>query len=101
MWCGACYVSNPETRFLVRLLFGEEDADGKDAKDLERLTKHWGSKRKSPLDFHFARNGDHAMVPFECDLCIFRKLQNTSPDSAQPDDRLLMACIRRMNLDAF
>jgi hypothetical protein len=96
MWCSACYVSNPEISFHVRSLSDEEDA-----KDLERLTKRWGSKRKSPLDFHVARNGDHAMVPFECDLCIFRKLRKTSPDSAQPDDPLLMACIRRMNLDAF
>jgi hypothetical protein len=93
MLCGACYVSNPETSFHVRSLSDEEDANGKDAKDLERLTKRWGSKRKSPLDFHVARNGDHAIVPFECDLCIFRKLRKTSPDSAQPDDRLLMACI--------
>jgi hypothetical protein len=68
---------------------------------LERLTKHWGSKRESPLDFHIARNRDHAMVPFECDLCVFRKLRKTLPDPAQPDDCLLLACIQRMNLDAF
>ena len=101
MWCGGCYVSNPETSFHVRSLSDEEVAKGSDEKDLERLTKCWGSKRRSPLDFHVARNGDHAMVPFECDLCVFRKLRKTSPDVTPSDDRLLLACILRMNLDAF
>jgi hypothetical protein len=101
MWCGACSISNPEIKFHVRSLSNEEDANGKDEKDLERLTKRWGSKRKSPLDFHVARNCDHAMVPFECDVCVLQKLRKNSPDLAQPDDRLLLACIRRMNLDAF
>ena len=27
------------------------------------------------LDFHEARNGDHTICPFECDVCIFRKLR--------------------------
>jgi hypothetical protein len=101
MWCGACYVSNPETSFHIRSLSNEEDTNGKYSKDLERLTKRWGSKRKSLLDFHVERNGDHAMVPFQCDLCIFRKLRKTSQDFAQPDDRLLMTCIRRMKMDVF
>jgi hypothetical protein len=41
------------------------------------------------------------MVPFECDLCIFRKLQARSPDSESAVDDLLLGTIRRMNLDAF
>jgi hypothetical protein len=36
------------------------------------------------------------MVPFECDTCIFRKL-----DPFSEQDKLLLACIHRMNLDAF
>ncbi len=41
------------------------------------------------------------MVPFECDLCIFRKLSGRSPRSQEPVDDLLLGCIRRINLDAF
>jgi len=47
------------------------------------------------------RNGDHLLVPFECDRCIFLKLRHILPDISKPSDKLLMACIRRMNLDTF
>jgi hypothetical protein len=40
-------------------------------KDGERM--HWGKKKCSPSDFYKARNGDHFIVPFECDLvCILK-----------------------------
>jgi hypothetical protein len=52
-------------------------------------------------EFHFARNGDHCMVPFECNLCVFRKLKKRSLDITNPGDKLLIACIQRINLDAF
>jgi hypothetical protein len=41
------------------------------------------------------------MVQFECDTCIFLKLKQRLPDLIQTQDKLLMACIRRANLDAF
>lgn len=42
------------------------------------------------------------MVPFEYDMCIFRKLTNCiSPEPNNPQDELLMACIRQVNLDTF
>jgi hypothetical protein len=41
------------------------------------------------------------MVPFECDSCIFRKLHSRNPILSNAQDALLMACIRRLNLDAF
>ena len=47
------------------------------------------------------RNGDHSLVPFECDLCIFRKLRAQDPDLTSHTDTLLLAVIRRANLDAF
>jgi hypothetical protein len=48
-----------------------------------------------------ARNGDHYLVPFKCDGCIFRKLKKSDPILRDPQDDLLLACIGRMNLDAF
>ena len=41
------------------------------------------------------------MVPFECDRCIFLKLKNRLPIEINPQDQVLMAAIRRINLDAF
>jgi len=41
------------------------------------------------------------ICPFECDLCVFRKLNGRSPRPGTDKDALLMACIRRVNLDAF
>ena len=41
------------------------------------------------------------MSPFECDRCIFHKLRGTPADPGNPRDKLLLACIRRANLDAF
>ena len=53
------------------------------------------------MDYMKARDGDSILVPFECDLCVFRKLRQHNPVSSNPQDVLLLACIRRMNLDAF
>lgn len=42
------------------------------------------------------------MVPFECDLCIFWKLKGREPVSESSDqDKVLLKCICRVNLDAF
>jgi hypothetical protein len=48
-----------------------------------------------------ARDGDHLLVPFECDLCIFRKLKSRNPIPGDQEDLLMLACGRRANLDAF
>jgi len=41
------------------------------------------------------------MSPFECDRCIFHKLRGEPPNPEAERDKLLLACIRRANLDAF
>ena len=41
------------------------------------------------------------MTPFECDLCIFRKLRKCNPSPHNSQDQLLLGVVRRMNLDAF
>jgi hypothetical protein len=38
------------------------------------------------------------MVPFECDLCIFRKLWGYNPSTDSEMDKLLLGCIRRMSV---
>ena len=47
-----------------------------------------------------ARNGDHLMIPFKCELCHYRNLKKMDPVGDKEDVTLLRA-IRRANLDAF
>ena len=60
----------------------------------------WKRKRDEAR-LQTARNGDHVATPFQCDTCIFRLLWKEEPDSGSAQDSLLLACIRRVNLDAF
>ena len=53
------------------------------------------------LTYLHARDGDHTLVPFECDLCIFRKLRQSEPNLKNNIDILLLSLIRRANLDSF
>jgi hypothetical protein len=71
------------------------------SEDDERLDGAWGARHRPKGEFTHARDGDHLMVPFECDYCIFFKLRGKVPDPSQSKDNLLMGCIRRVNLDAF
>jgi hypothetical protein len=58
---------------------------------------HWARKGDAKRHMH-ARDGDHLVTPFQCNLCIFRTLQGRNPG---PHDELLMECIRQANLDAL
>jgi hypothetical protein len=52
--------------------------------------------------FLSARNGDHFMCPFQCDLCHFRNIQKRDPTpDTNRKDALMLRCIRRANLDAL
>lgn len=60
------------------------------------------SKERDPTeDYHHAREGDNLLTPFECDICIFWKFKARLPKRNHDQDNLLLACIRRANLDAF
>jgi hypothetical protein len=101
MWCGACYSSSKDVLFHVKQRAVDVDDNANDPEHQQCMTAAWGKKQRSVDDYLVARNGDHLMVPFECDLCIFRKLRHRTPIAADPVDDLLVACIRRINLDAF
>jgi hypothetical protein len=101
MWCGSCYSSNVTVKFPEKKKALDEYGEMSDPNERERLQVAWGKMHLPDDEFHSARNGDHCMVPFECDLCIFRKLKRRSPDLTNPGDDLLLACIRQINLDAF
>jgi hypothetical protein len=101
MWCGGCYTSNRSVQFHVKSRVKEEEERENDPLLQQRLRSAWGKKHRKSDDFLVARDGDHLLVPFECDLCIFRKLRDCNPDQECLQDTLLAACIRRANLDTF
>jgi len=68
--------------------------------DLDRMGNVWRIDAVEVNRFHKARTGDHLMVAFECDLCVFRKLFGREPADLVRD-RKALATIRRMILDAF
>jgi hypothetical protein len=41
------------------------------------------------------------VVQLECDFCVFAQLKRLAPDPEHSTDKLLLACIRRANLDAL
>jgi len=66
----------------------------------EWFSEIWKSQWDS-TKYTCARIRDHMITPFECNLCIFVKLQHRYPIISYDKDRKLCACIRRMNLDVF
>ena len=101
VWTILCY--GKDSFFHVASPFTHGTRKGK-IEELERkevLEVVWKSRHRNKMDFHEARNGDYLLVPFECDLCIFRKLKDTYPISNTCQDDLLLVCTRRMNLEAF
>ena len=66
----------------------------------ERIEKVW--KEKWDKDRYLVgRVGDHLIMSFECDTCAFIRLKWRKPNGSNEKDRLLSACIRRVNLDAM
>ena len=86
-WCGPCYRAMSGDDFFV---MRNKDIDCQD------LMAPGDQKR-----FKAARNGDHCMCPFLCDLSHFRRLKWRDPDSSQVSDELTLLCICHANLDAF
>ena len=86
-WCGKCFVPRGFKPFPVKTLVDEEGRELADA---------GGPKR-----FLEARNGDHLMTQFQCDLCHFRNIMSRDPNHFEVEDREILEYIRRASLDAF
>ena len=99
MWCGECYISLPEPQFPVMNLTLRRQSEDQAKND--RLINAWKKIYLQSDAFLTGRNGDHLLAPFECDLCIFRKLKERDPLDTLENERLLQACIRRASLDVF
>jgi len=86
VWCGSCYTQHPLDHFPRLTPTDESGFEWRPESDLQRYTQ--------------ARDGDHLLLPFQCDLCVFRNLTCRNPHANSPDD-FLLCCIRRVNLDAM
>ena len=56
-------------------------------------------KRSDAGRFLKGRDGDMLLNPFQCDLCWFRNLKGRNPNLERLEDKALMSCVRRVNLD--
>jgi hypothetical protein len=85
-WCGVCFDVPVSSPFPIRRPVDDEGFDQTIEGDEDR--------------FKCARNGDHLLCPFQCDLCHFRNIQRRDPVPGLTKDKLLLQCIRRASLDA-
>jgi hypothetical protein len=70
--------------------------------DEDCLGNYWSTLKPDEKAFHYARNGDHLLAAFECAFCVFSKFRpGEKPDLTNENDTLLLAAIRRVNLDSF
>jgi hypothetical protein len=83
-WCSLCYRALDGIDFLV---YRATDEDGAEL-----------TAPKEEGDFLAARDGDRLFCPFECDECSYHFLFGKP---SGPEDVMMMAYIRRANLDAF
>jgi hypothetical protein len=105
MWCGDCYTSNKDV-FFVHVWQDPILADGGTMEqDLVDKDHPGNFRRASPLDpktFHYAWNGEHCMISFECNYWVFSRIwPGDRPDPTHETDKFLMACIHCFNLDSF
>lgn len=99
MWCPGCYCANDEGLFHVaslKTLADQDDEDRIAASSWKKINKKDKSK-----DYLKGRRGDHLMVQFECDKCVFRKITGRAASYKNPTDVMLEKCIRRVLLDSF
>jgi hypothetical protein len=85
VWCGDCYVKDERDNFQVNKRTNEDDGDHED-----------DTAEKSR--YEKGTDGVHLIVPFQCDLCLFRTLYQRDPRPVIQDLES-MAVLRRMNLD--
>ena len=97
MWCGKCYTSSPDHTFHV----SDSENLYTEAGDEDRLKSGWKTKAGDKNRYGEARDGDDLLVAFECDTCVFAKVVGRLPVVTFEKDIFLMACIRRVILDAF
>ena len=65
--------------------------------DAGRFEDKWKEKMDNRM-CEDSRLGDHMLAHFEHELCMFENLKGRHPLTQAKEDRLLLTCIRRINL---
>jgi hypothetical protein len=101
MWCGECYTSRPGIDFHIRTLGDEPGQNEKNPKDAAKIEKAWG--RKTPKRETISKLEMTITLRYRLSvICVYSgKLRKIDPLPSNPQDNLLLACVHRMNLDAF
>lgn len=87
IWCGDCYTPHHLDQFFQFIPVDEARFD-------------WRSQDDQLYCFCIARDGDHLVTPFQCNLCTFQNLAHCNP-SGSAQDTFLLCCIQSANLDAI
>jgi hypothetical protein len=53
------------------------------------------------LRFQEAREGDHLLCGFQCDVCHFIDMKGRAPQTGNVYDSLVLLCVRRASLDTL
>ena len=77
-------------KFFIKTLNYESRENDLDLEKEMRLQEAWEDKHRDPTTYLHARDGDYLHVPFECHLCVFRKLKHRDPSSQDATDELLV-----------
>ena len=86
-WCGGCYKAPAHLNFFV-----------------EKPENEFGAvwqRKEDETRFMCGRSGDFLVYPFQCDICWFHNLEGRRPDKNSYADELVLAYIRRVNLDGM
>jgi hypothetical protein len=75
MWCGACYTMSKEVHFPIKEQAIETEKNENKPREWQGMIAAWGERHRLGNQYESDRGGDHALVPFECDFCVFRKLR--------------------------
>ena len=87
IWCGECFISCPVTIFYLNK---SKDLKERGNNKKDRARTCWGKEGQRPHDYLRGRDGDHCLIPFECNLYIFYKLCFSNPNPKSDTDNLNM-----------
>ena len=60
-----------------------------------KIRQKWKEKNANrPLEFDYARDRDHILTPFQCDLCVFRRILSRDPVKYITKDETALIHIR-------
>jgi hypothetical protein len=85
VWCGGCYRKAEQDKFQIN-------------EPVDEFGQSYHEDNAQNVRYKVGTDGAHLILPFQCDICIFRSLFKREPRE-DISDRENQVVIRRMNLD--